>query len=262
VSGNSPGQSTSREAYGLDAPASDAEAELGARIAEGESLLWRPVADRNELARLIHDYQRWSGENRDLLRRLFLRPGPALEYAAFHGRPESKDDSLSAALADCRSDLQTKLARLRSITTAVALHPGGSTPHSALPASPDGRARVILLAGDDDRLTNEVAGVLRERHLEVVAIHAGRARVTAALDGRTASAPVYAVVVLTPLVREEITFPLGYMIGAVGPTNVTVLWSAGAVLPSDLAGLAYIPLDAAGTWKRLLAERLALSAAA
>jgi predicted nucleotide-binding protein len=47
---------------------------------------------------------------------------------------------------------------------------------------------------------------------------------------------------------------LGWFCGEIGRKNVAVLYANGVELPSDVDGLAYIPLD--GEWEKLLVREL------
>lgn len=49
---------------------------------------------------------------------------------------------------------------------------------------------------------------------------------------------------------------LGYFIGALGRKHVCALYTAGVELPSDLSGVAYIPIDAGGAWRLHVAREL------
>jgi predicted nucleotide-binding protein len=48
----------------------------------------------------------------------------------------------------------------------------------------------------------------------------------------------------------------GFFIGLLGRSRVAVVYESGVELPSDLAGLIYIPLDPAGGWRLDLLKEL------
>jgi predicted nucleotide-binding protein len=60
---------------------------------------------------------------------------------------------------------------------------------------------------------------------------------------------------LTPRGRQNVIFELGVFIGALGRSNVAVLMDD-VEKPSDINGLVYIPLDAAGAWRHSLLKEL------
>ena len=65
---------------------------------------------------------------------------------------------------------------------------------------------------------------------------------------------------LKPRARENVVLELGYAMGSLGRRRVAILHEEGIELPSDIAGVAYYPLDTAGAWKtRLLGELKAAS---
>jgi hypothetical protein len=59
----------------------------------------------------------------------------------------------------------------------------------------------------------------------------------------------------SPRARQGVVFQLGFLVGALTPSRVCVLYEHGVELPSDLDGLAYVRFDLAGAWQsKLLAE--------
>lgn len=56
--------------------------------------------------------------------------------------------------------------------------------------------------------------------------------------------------------RQNVVFELGYFIGALGRNRVTVLHDQEVELPSDMAGVLYIPNDSSGEWRLKLAEEM------
>lgn len=51
-------------------------------------------------------------------------------------------------------------------------------------------------------------------------------------------------------------FEFGYFVGFLGRAHTVVLYDEGVELPSDLEGLIYVPYDASGAWKMLIAKEL------
>jgi predicted nucleotide-binding protein len=59
----------------------------------------------------------------------------------------------------------------------------------------------------------------------------------------------------SPRARQGVVFQLGFLVGALTPSRVCVLYEHGVELPSNLDGLAYVRFDVAGAWQpKLLAE--------
>jgi hypothetical protein len=231
-------------------PRSEAAERLAARIAAGEGLLVRRPRSPLEIGLLTHDYQLWSGENRDLLRALFTTAEPGFEYSAFHGHEHPRGPGTAATLSQLTDDIATKLARLRSIAARVSTLPGPEEA-PARAAGPSSAERTVTLYGLDAELAEETARFLRE--LGVAALIADDAA-----RGEEAAAPPagYAVVLLPADPAPRSVLRLGYLLGALGWTSVTVLRPDGAEVPGDLAGVLSIPLDAGGAWKLWLAREL------
>jgi predicted nucleotide-binding protein len=59
----------------------------------------------------------------------------------------------------------------------------------------------------------------------------------------------------SPRARQGVVFQLGFLVGALTPARVCVLYEHGVELPSDLDGLGYVRFDLAGAWQsKLLGE--------
>jgi Predicted nucleotide-binding protein containing TIR-like domain len=59
----------------------------------------------------------------------------------------------------------------------------------------------------------------------------------------------------SPRAGQGVVFQLGFLVGALTPSRVCVLYEHGVDLPSNLDGLAYVRLDLAGAWQsKLLLE--------
>jgi predicted nucleotide-binding protein len=56
--------------------------------------------------------------------------------------------------------------------------------------------------------------------------------------------------------RQNVILELGYFIGKLGRSRVAVLLAPGTEQPSDILGIAYIPLDRDGAWRLLVGREL------
>ena len=56
--------------------------------------------------------------------------------------------------------------------------------------------------------------------------------------------------------RQNVVFEMGFFFGLIGRERVAVLYEPEVELPSDISGLVYTELDAAGGWKPKLASEL------
>jgi len=143
---------------------------------------------------------------------------------------------------------------------------------SAAPA-PAASAPIFVVHGHDQALLHQVVRVVeRGTGREVTVLH------EQANEGRTvlekfethAAEAAFAVVLLTaddagsaagawarPRGRQNVIFELGFFFGKLGRSRVAVLLADGVEQPSDIRGLVYIAMDAAGAWKFALAREFA-----
>lgn len=56
--------------------------------------------------------------------------------------------------------------------------------------------------------------------------------------------------------RQNVVFEAGFFFGAVGRDRTAILYEEGVELPTDIGGVAFIPIDAGGGWKAKLATEL------
>lgn len=234
----------------LRVPARTAEAAIRQRLASGESLLGRQPRDWEALHGLTRDYQQWSGENRDLLRSLYLTEEPCSEYSAFHGQPASADDGLEGQIEGLKGDIITKLSRLGAILwrTITAIH--GVEAGAGVSLRPDDRVLLVHAPGDGHR--EDVERLLRALGLQVVTDETGGDE-----PGPDSGTQVgYAVVVLPVTAPPRLVLRLGCLLGSLGRTSVTVLRVDPPPAGVDLPGLPCVSLDEGGAWKLLLAREL------
>lgn len=133
--------------------------------------------------------------------------------------------------------------------------------------------RVFIVHGHDDAKKHELARfLLAVTGEEPVILHEqpNRGRVLIEKFEQSAASTGYAVVLLTgdylgrakadtddqPRGRQNVAFEMGFFFGAFGRDRVAVLFEEGVEVVGDVAGLVYIPIDAAGGWKTALASEL------
>jgi predicted nucleotide-binding protein len=151
-----------------------------------------------------------------------------------------------------------------AIVSTVATAPNATAPSN----------KVFVVHGRDDAAKNEVALFLRTIGLEPIILHqrpnGGRHLLTKFREESEGAG--FAVVLMTPddqgglahnsigsnrlRARQNVVFELGFFIGRLGPANVTALLKGDIEKPSDFDGIAYIPFDLGGHWKRDLAREL------
>ena len=130
--------------------------------------------------------------------------------------------------------------------------------------------RVFLVHGRDEESKESVARYIQNLGLDPVILSELPARGQTIIEKFESNSDVeFAVALLTsddagaldgetelkPRARQNVVFELGFFIGKLGRHKVCVLTKGNPEIPSDYAGVEYIPIDAAGAWKmRLMGE--------
>jgi hypothetical protein len=262
----------------LKVAATTAREQLVDRISVGRELSTqsRPLSDLDALKAREQEMYSWTEYNRSLLRRLF--DGPILEEyrppISFGGAAAPQ-----ARLREFEEDLAGYIRKLESIVNRLPLW--DESLGMALSAPLSSRPRELVLSdgaifvvhGQDTRHKLEVARVLdKVTERDVVILHEQPKRGRTILEQfeHHAERAAFAVVLLTaddegqqkggsslnPRGRQNVIFELGFFFAKLGRENVMVLMDAGVEQPSDMTGLIYEILDAAGAWKQRLAKEL------
>jgi predicted nucleotide-binding protein len=146
-----------------------------------------------------------------------------------------------------------------------------STPEST-------RASKVLLAhGRDERWRAAVEHLLEQAGTAELTILDERPEERARLFERAQEQPAttrYAIVLLTaddigaerlesteepyftPRAQQQVVFEMGFLVAALTPGRVCVLYEEGVELPCELDGLSHVRLDLAGTWQPKLLMKL------
>ena len=131
---------------------------------------------------------------------------------------------------------------------------------------------VFIIHGRDDGAKQTVARFLETLGLEPLILHEQPDKARTIIEKVEDNADVeFAVVLLTPddvgslhgeesnlksRARQNVIFEFGYFIGRLGRQRVCSLTKGNVEIPSDYAGVLYIPLDDAGGWKMQLITEL------
>ncbi len=206
------------------------------------------------------------------------RPAPA----SAPGPPGTQDAPRRETFAepprnDAEADGQgvgAELAPAQHVGSQLAHHANGATPAERDPAgaAAPARTRQVLLAhGRDERWRQAVEHLLEqagEHEIRIINQRSGEhGRLADALDDEHAPASRYAVVLLTAddvggprlesdtepffstRAQQEVVFQMGFLVAALSPGRVCVLYEDGVELPYDLEGVSHVRLDLAGTWQ-------------
>lgn len=260
------------------------EAELDERISKGEEILRRGLRTGEEVRAAQADFYTWNEYNAELLKHRFTTPEIAEEYEPSVGIAFVGPTSLAEDIAELHRDVQARLRRLRSIKERLPLYEEPIGPRLDVKrrsaTSTEQERTIFIVHGRDDVPKLAVHGFLREvATAKPLILHDEPS------EGRTviekfedhAGDAVFAVILLTgddvgglgveegalvelgelkTRARQNVVFELGFFVGALGRDRVAILYEEGVELPSDLAGLAYIPLDDRAGWKLPLAKEL------
>lgn len=143
-------------------------------------------------------------------------------------------------------------------------------PHASSSLRKDPR-RAFVVHGRDEASKHEVARFLDRIGLEPIILHErpnkGRTIITKFQE--EAHDVSFAIVIMTPddegglaggpsspRARQNVIFELGFFYGKLGSGHVVALVKDKIETPSDFDGVVYIPLDAGGAWKMLLAREM------
>ena len=139
--------------------------------------------------------------------------------------------------------------------------------------SPNGR--IFVVHGHDETLKATVESVLLKlTGDQPIILHqqANKGRTLIEKFEQTSAGAAFAVVLLTGddrggpkelgagdyelRGRQNVVFEAGFFFGAVGRDRTAILFEEGVELPTDIDGVAFIPIDAGGGWKAKLATEL------
>ena len=127
--------------------------------------------------------------------------------------------------------------------------------------------------GHDESMKYSVANFLQRIGLEPIILHEQPNRGQAILEKfeNEAQSAGFAVVLFSPddviqstdslvsRARPNVIFELGYFTGTLDRNRTCVLYKDGVEIPSDYAGILYIPYDNSDGWKAKLAREMRIA---
>jgi len=251
----------------------EAESQITSRIEKGKQILDLPIHSDQDLDKARDQYRKWNDFNKELLRRIFDSPEVSDEYSHWVGIAVLCETFLEK-VEEHLNDTEEKIRRLESIRERLSLYKEPSAMMKPIMKDlPTPTTRTVFVVhGRDEAFKEAVARFLNRLELNSIILH------EQPNQGRTIlekleyySSVAFAVVLLTPddiggpssdsdkllpRARQNVVFELGYFIGKLGRERVCALHSEGVELPSDFAGVAYVPLDRGGAWKVMLAREI------
>lgn len=201
-----------------------------------------------------------------------LAPAPMPEPIRREERPFAEPPERLAEPEPARP-VGAELTPAQAIGAELAPHDAPGAPaereEPGAPASAPARTSQVLVAhGRDERWAQAVEHLLDqtgEHEVRVISRRAERGRIVEAL-GEEAPAR-YAIVLLTAddvggprlesddepyfstRAHQEVVFEMGFLVAALSPGRVCVLYEDGVELPYELDQISHVRLDLAGTWQ-------------
>lgn len=265
----------------LKVPRAQAETVIDRRYAEGAPLLdvAAKVTDEASKKAWEHQVTQWGDVTARALRSLFSTDelAESFEWSLVTG-VILYDDAANFRLEV--EALGNALNRLSGIKGQLDYIPEPVAAEADLPEENSQEAKVFLVHGRNDAAKTQVARMLESTgEHEVVILHEqhdqGRTIIEKFED--YASRASVAVVLLTAddlgrlnpdyasedeeateqaRARQNVVFELGYFVGLLGRSHVSVLYEPGVEVPSDYGGVLYTKLDEAGAWRTKLIREL------
>lgn len=181
-------------------------------------------------------------------------------WVGLDGSPAHKDD-WEARRSKLVALLQVAIEDLEIQENSAAL------PH---PLATVNTKRVFLVHGHDNGLREAVARFIMQLDLEPIILAEQPSQGRTIIEKIENHADVaFAIVLLSPddysgqdatgkRARQNVIFELGYFIGRLGRNRVVALLRehSGFEMPSDFAGVVFVPFDGHGAWKLSLAREL------
>lgn len=256
---------------------------LKKQITAGQELLAISINSAEALDEHEKRYKHWNDYNNTLLRRMFTTAEEQEKYdyyfvgamfisAGQYGRDVRRE------INEHRENLEKRVERLKSLEQRLNLFELDSS--VTLPASqaPASRARakadsddVFVVHGHNDAIKQAVARMLEKFGLNPIILseQPNEGRTVIEKFEHNAESAGFAIVLMTgddvggktetdlqKRARQNVILELGYFVGAIGRRRVCALYEKGVEIPSDILGVGYVEIDAAGHWQYALAKEL------
>jgi predicted nucleotide-binding protein len=204
---------------------------------------------------------------------------PATPSRDHEHAPQLRDRDRDERLDD-EPSVGAELAPAPSLAPELAQEANGSLSgeRAASPGpAPTSTKQVLLAHGPNERWLQAVTNLLERSGKHQVTIlneRSGKRGALADQFGERTPGSRYAIVLLTaddigaprvdsedepyfsPRAHQAVVFEMGFLVAALTPGSVCVLYEEGVQLPCDLEDIAYVRLDMAGTWQPKLLLQL------
>jgi predicted nucleotide-binding protein len=270
-------QSTEPKRATLQVPRSEAEDRVKAQIEKGRQILTRTIQNESELEDARREMQIWSDYNIELLKRIVDTNELASSYRKVTIRRAIGRTPLIAKARNFYSDVEYYVNRLESILSRLELIPESAVlvqpvEAQSIGSHPEVSRRVFVVHGHDEEAKQSVARCLEKLELEAIILHEQPSQGRTIIEKFEDYADVgFAVVLLTPddmgaakdetgnlrpRARQNVVFELGFFVGKLGRQQVCALHKGDVEIPSDFAGVLWVPMDPKRAWRFTLGREM------
>ena len=256
---------------------SEAQARISEQIEKGRRLLELSIRNEVELKQARNEESKWSDYNIELLRRIVDTDDLVSDYLpGFLGVVPSRRVPFTAHVQGFFSDVEGSISRLESILERLPLMepPALAQPMEAQPVDTRSEVsrRVFVVHGHDEEAKQSVARCLEKLELEPIILHEQPSQGRTIIEKFEDYSDVgFAVVLLTPddmgaakdeidnlrpRARQNVVFELGFFVGKLGRQRVCALHKGEVEIPSDFAGVLWVPMNPGGAWRFTLGREM------
>lgn len=251
--------------------------QVSRRIELGELMLRSDVQSLSQLVAAKREYSDWNDYNSELLKQSFNHEDNEYkhDYDRVNLRIRTIKDGGIKELKGLRTRVHNKITNLKQLLAKVDLIKAQFPDKviEVLAATPDISigSDVFIVHGHNVEIKVSVARTLEKLGLNPVILHEQANTGKTIIEKFEKHSKVgFAIILLTDddlgkskkeedlrqRARQNVILELGYFIGKLGRNRVCALHANGVELPSDLHGLAYVPIDAGESWKFKMAKEL------
>lgn len=260
----------------LQVPRSEAEARIREQIEKGKRLLELQIRTEAELEQARREERKWSDYNAELLKRVVDTDELGDDYLPL-GFVSLGSRPFAARVEGFYSGVKGDISRLESIFGRLELIPESPalaqrTKEQPIESRPEVGRRVFIVHGHDEEAKQSAARCLEKLELKPIILHEQPSQGRTIIEKFEDYADVgFAVVLLTPddvgaakddidnlrpRARQNVIFELGFFIGKLERQRVCALHKGDVEIPSDFAGVLWVPMDPEGAWRLILGREM------
>ena len=258
----------------------EADKKMERQIEEGQRLHDQQISSEDELNYAIMDSDNWSIYNIELLRKLFDISAPADQHTKFDYLRLDDEEIYDRRMLDMHvPDLEDEVkeyqeSMARSISSLKGIR------HRLLElygepsdlSQPTFGNNVFIVHGRDEAAKHAVARFVAKFDIEPIILDERASKGQTIVDKfeESAGEAGFAIVLLTPddvaarkgeskikpRARQNVILELGYFLAKLGRERVRVLHKEKVELPSDIHGIAYVPMNNSNGWQLELATEM------